>query len=230
ENWMFQSMELHSVCRALMSFSRCLPTVTWLLSIFPDLCTTDTQVQDEIVNLHNDLRRSVNPPAQDMLQMEIATALQTWVDGCSLAHGLPSSPGGEPLLCFFSKTWTTVIKAWYDEVENYKYPNGSTNGKEVGHYTQVIWNSSYRVGCAMAMCPQDNVYFYACRYFRAGNVRTWPPYTEGPWCGLCPDNCHDKLCNYLETRLISRGRLGDISVTTGDSSLQLVSRPFVCAQ
>lgn len=33
--------------------------------------------------------------------------------------------------------WTAVVNAWHSEVANYLYPNGSTNAKTVGHYTQV---------------------------------------------------------------------------------------------
>lgn len=172
--------------------------------VLQDVCTDNSHVQEEIVNLHNDLRRSVSPPAQDMLQMswsdDIKDIMQTWVDKCKLTHGPPSTREikgyemGENL--FYSSTqlsWTAVIKAWHNEVQNYKYPKGSTNGEEVGHYTQVIWNSSYKVGCAMAVCP-NNIYFYGCQYYRAGNFWTWRPYTEGSWCGLCPDNCVNKLC------------------------------------
>lgn len=172
--------------------------------VLQDVCTDNSQVQEEIVNFHNELRRSVSPSAQDMLQMswsdDIKASMQTWVDKCKLAHGLPSTRElngyemGENL--FYSSTlqsWTAVIKAWHSEVQNYQYPKGSTNGQEVGHYTQVIWNSSYRVGCAMAVCP-NNIYFYGCQYYRAGNFRTWRPYTNGSWCEMCPNNCVNKLC------------------------------------
>ncbi|KAK7886006.1 hypothetical protein WMY93_025627 [Mugilogobius chulae] len=90
-------------------------------------------------------------------------------------------------------SWESVITAWHDEVENFEYPATSINGKPIGHYTQVIWNSSNRVGCAMALCPGD-IYFYGCRYYRAGNFRGWKPYTKGESCGMCPDNCVNKLC------------------------------------
>lgn len=172
--------------------------------VLQDVCTERGQVQEEIVSLHNQLRRSVSPSAQDMLQMswsdDIKASMQTWVDKCKMAHGPPSTrlingyEMGENL--FYSSTqlsWTAVITAWHNEVQNYQYPTGSTNGKEVGHYTQVIWNSSYKVGCAMAVCP-NNIYFYGCQYYRAGNFRGWNPYTEGSRCGMCPSNCVNKLC------------------------------------
>jgi len=34
-------------------------------------------------------------------------------------------------------SWTDAITGWHAEVSHYLYPTGSTNGKPVGHYTQV---------------------------------------------------------------------------------------------
>ncbi|KAM7421481.1 hypothetical protein PAMA_015562 [Pampus argenteus] len=169
-----------------------------------DICTENTEVQDEIVDVHNEFRRAVQPTASDMLSMsyseELADTIQTWVDHCIIGHGPVSSRMingyqlGENL--FYSTkiySWTDVISAWHSEVENYKYPNGSMNGKEVGHYVQVVWNSSYKVGCGVALCPND-IYFYGCHYYRAGNFHGWPPYKVGPPCASCPNNCVDNLC------------------------------------
>lgn len=34
-------------------------------------------------------------------------------------------------------SWSSVIQNWYSEVNDWKYGVGSTNGKDVGHFTQV---------------------------------------------------------------------------------------------
>ncbi|XP_072316849.1 cysteine-rich venom protein pseudecin [Eucyclogobius newberryi] len=174
------------------------------------MCTVDAH--DEIVNTHNEFRRNVRPPAQDMLQMswsdDIAETVQSWVDGCVLRHAEPLERTldgyelGENL--FYSNNqadWASVVSAWHDEVHNFRYPDKSKNGKPIGHYTQVIWNTSYKVGCAMTLCPK--FYYYGCRYSRGGNVISLPPYKAGKSCGMCPDHCVDKLCTnpcpYLNT-------------------------------
>uniref|UniRef100_A0A4W6BKP6 ShKT domain-containing protein n=1 Tax=Lates calcarifer TaxID=8187 RepID=A0A4W6BKP6_LATCA len=169
-----------------------------------DVCPENTTVQAEIVDVHNAFRRAVQPTASNMLKMsyseEVAASAQAWVDKCILAHGAPSTRKlngyelGENL--FYSSSpysWTDVINAWHSEVSHYLYPNGSTNSQAIGHYTQVVWNSSYRVGCGMTLCP-NNIYFYGCHYYRAGNFRRWPPYKAGPTCASCPNACEDKLC------------------------------------
>ncbi|KAF0031783.1 hypothetical protein F2P81_016338 [Scophthalmus maximus] len=90
--------------------------------------------------------------------------------GCASLQRLHLEAGyelGENL--FYSSSpypWTDVVGAWHSEVSHYLYPNGSTNGGTIGHYTQVVWNSSYRVGCGMTLCP-NNIYFYGCHYYRA---------------------------------------------------------------
>ncbi|KAI9999834.1 hypothetical protein NQD34_011677, partial [Periophthalmus magnuspinnatus] len=133
--------------RACLAASRAHCLTCTLLS--PDLCTNKTEVQNEIVDLHNQFRRNVQPAAQDMLQMswsdEITAGSQTWVDGCTLRHAAPSTRlleagyrlGENMYFSSRSNNWNSIITTWFNEVENFKYPNGSTNGKETKHYTQV---------------------------------------------------------------------------------------------
>ncbi|KAF7226589.1 cysteine-rich venom protein-like [Nothobranchius furzeri] len=171
--------------------------------IVADVCPENTMVQAEIVDVHNDFRRAVDPSAADMLMMtyseELAEHAQAWVNNCTMKHGPPSArmidgyEVGENL--FFSPSptsWKSVINAWYDEKSHYVYPNGSRDGTRINHYTQLIWNSSYRVGCGLNLC--NSTYFYDCRYYRAGNFKRWPPYKLGKPCASCPNNCVDNLC------------------------------------
>jgi len=50
-----------------------------------------------------------------------------------------------------------------------RFPDVSTTGSvwHVGHYTQIIWPSSQRVGCATASNRSND--FLVCRYLPAGN-------------------------------------------------------------
>ena len=46
-----------------------------------------------------------------------------------------------------------------------------------GHYTQVVWRSSVRIGCAIVDCP--NVTFHStvlCDYSPGGNIQGQKPY------------------------------------------------------
>uniref|UniRef100_A0A8C9TJJ7 SCP domain-containing protein n=1 Tax=Scleropages formosus TaxID=113540 RepID=A0A8C9TJJ7_SCLFO len=149
-----------------------------LTEISPENAT----VQQQIVDLHNAFRRAVEPTASNMLMMswseEVAASAQKWV---TLIRSLfvllfifIDYQCGENLFLSDSiMAWSDVVGAWHSEVKNYQYPSGSKNGGQIGHYTQVT---------VTAAC---------CR----GNFRGVPPYTAGPPCGECPNNCEDKLCS-----------------------------------
>ncbi|KAL0482005.1 pathogenesis-related protein [Acrasis kona] len=67
------------------------------------------------------------------------------------------------------------------EASEKKYYHYSTNscepGQKCGHYTQVVWSDSKKVGCARVSCggPRDG-YNILCNYYPAGNVRGRKPY------------------------------------------------------
>lgn len=66
-----------------------------------------------------------------------------------------------------------MIRHWVDERRLFNgapVPNSSTTGRfgDVGHYTQIIWSRTHRVGCAFASNARDD--FLVCRYMPAGNV------------------------------------------------------------
>jgi hypothetical protein len=50
------------------------------------------------------------------------------------------------------------------------FPNNSRTGswEDVGHYTQMIWPSTQRVGCALA--SSGRIDYLVCRYATAGNM------------------------------------------------------------
>lgn len=61
-----------------------------------------------------------------------------------------------------------AVQMWYDEKANYNEPRWSMN---TGHFTQVIWKDSKRVGCASKQAKSKRVYV-ACEYDPAGNINT----------------------------------------------------------
>ena len=51
-----------------------------------------------------------------------------------------------------------------------RFPDVSRSGdwEDVGHYTQIVWPTTQRVGCAIASNEEDD--YLVCRYLPAGNV------------------------------------------------------------
>ncbi|XP_075951235.1 cysteine-rich venom protein TEL1-like [Anarhichas minor] len=160
----------------------------------------------KIVNKHNQLRRGVQPTASNMLEMswssEAAANAQRWANTCSMNHSpesnrvISTSGCGENLYMSSQQdSWNDAIQDWYDEVKDWRYGVGSTNGGVIGHFTQVVWYRSNKVGCAVAYCPNSSYkYFYVCQYCPPGNLQYSRPYTTGPSCGDCRNACNKKLC------------------------------------
>ncbi|XP_060576531.1 venom allergen 5-like [Ruditapes philippinarum] len=170
-----------------------------------------------IVSEHNKYRKDVNPPATDMLRMtwdaEVALVAQAWAETCSFGHdetqnrNIPGRLSAGQNIGKGYKTWEAAIKAWNDEVKDFTY-NGKNAFHKVGHYTQLVWATSSKIGCGMADCGGTN--FHVCNYSPAGNFDINKPYKSGKNCGAC-GNCKDKLCDCGE-KVCENG--GDIDTNT----------------
>jgi len=68
-----------------------------------------------------------------------------------------------------------VFQAWAVEENYYDYSsNTCMPGKDCGHFTQIVWGETQKVGCAMAICP-DMSQIWACNYSPRGNyIGEWP--------------------------------------------------------
>ncbi|XP_078506073.1 cysteine-rich secretory protein 2-like [Lissotriton helveticus] len=176
-------------------------------SLDPKLLTDNADVQRAICDKHNELRRSVNPTASDMQKVEWsneATATAKKVAAkCVFKHSskeertISTSICGENLAKAggISLSWGGCIQVWFDEAKDFKYGTGAAReGAAVGHYTQVVWSKTARIGCAVQQCP--DFVLYVCHYAPEGNIGKviTKPYEQGIPCGKCPNNCENKLC------------------------------------
>ncbi|XP_033888200.3 GLIPR1-like protein 1 [Acipenser ruthenus] len=174
----------------------------------------------DCVTVHNQLRSQVNPPASDMLYMTwdeaLAKTAKAWARTCQFSHNIYLKQAGKVHPTFTpvgeniwvgapSSTFSVsaAIEKWYDEVKDYRY-NDRSCSRVCGHYTQVVWAKSYKVGCAVHICPSGITGFntnsipdptiFVCNYGDAGNFPTHP-YSSGPECRNCPgETCENKLC------------------------------------
>jgi hypothetical protein len=77
-----------------------------------------------------------------------------------------------------SFTPEAMVNGWIEEKRYFKpgpFPNNSKTGQvtDVGHYTQLVWSRSTRVGCAVAQSRVEDI--LVCRYSAAGNVHGQEP-------------------------------------------------------
>nr|XP_056712688.1 cysteine-rich venom protein latisemin-like [Euleptes europaea] len=172
------------------------------------LSTDRADQQKEITNKHNALRRSVKPSASNMLRMEWSPAAaenaKRWAQQCNQNHS-PSDKRtvngigcGENLyMSTAPNSWSKAIDAWFSEVKDFRYGQGSVTGAQTGHYTQLTWYRSYLLGCAVAHCPRSRfAYYFVCHYCPAGNIigSINKPYKSGRPCADCPNACDNGLC------------------------------------
>ena len=115
---------------------------------------------------------------------ELARFAQAWADklarkGCRLQHRPPTGADkqryGENIFSMSgdSPSADAVVDEWAAEVKNYDPKTHRCKGV-CGHYTQVVWRKSLRVGCGMATCGATEV--WVCNYDPAGNWDGERPY------------------------------------------------------
>ena len=178
-------------------------TSVLFLSGFKELKTSNNSTiessvlikQDIFLSLqvHNDARKEVgvselswsNSLAEDALLWAKNLALKDDMyhssnesrpgQGENLSYSYRSSNGNPT----FSETpGKDASSAWYNEIKDYTYAEiGSSKNANVviGHYTQMIWNTTTEVGMARAISTSGSVYVVA-RYSPQGNWIGRQPY------------------------------------------------------
>ncbi|CAJ1936224.1 unnamed protein product [Sphenostylis stenocarpa] len=92
---------------------------------------------------------------------------------CQLEHS--HGPYGENLAVSTGDiNCALAVRLWVDEKRFYDYSTNSCDGV-CGHYTQVVWRNTLRVGCAKVACD-DGGTFIGCNYDPPGNYIGERPY------------------------------------------------------
>ncbi|NXF52090.1 CRLD1 protein, partial [Oceanites oceanicus] len=183
---------------------------------------TDSDMQS-ILDLHNKLRGQVYPPASNMEYM--GDTSKYWCNLFSVReqyfwpHTAFLFPGKSHSSFYsFPKEYrppTFHVQAWYDEVRDFTYPYPHEcnpycpyrcSGPVCTHYTQVVWATSSRIGCAINLCHNMNIWgqiwpkavYLVCNYSPKGNWWGHAPYKPGRPCSACPPSfgggCRENLC------------------------------------
>ncbi|XP_077626312.1 GLIPR1-like protein 2 [Crocuta crocuta] len=170
---------------------------------------------NEYVNLHNELRGNVIPRGSDLRFMTWDVALsrtaRAWGKKCSREHNPhlkeqsmahPKFNGiGENIWIGFENEFTAsiAIRSWYKENKRYHIENDSCSS-DCSHYKQLVWNTSYKIGCAVTPCARvgniRRAAVFICNYAPGGSLSR-RPYTPGIVCAQCSryDRCTDFLCS-----------------------------------
>ncbi len=135
---------------------------------------TCEEIKDAL-NRIKQIRAEVGLPPLEW-DCQLAEAAQRWAEYLA-EHGLfehePNSPYGENLYMVYGSIPTLVeaIEDWYEEKKNFKLgADWCKNFQEVGHYTQLVWKDTTKIGCGMAKYKGKNAYVIVCKFYPPGNI------------------------------------------------------------
>lgn len=136
-----------------------------------------------ILDAHNRARAAhCAPPLQ--WSPELAATAQRWAStlaqrGCALEHS--AGPLGENLAAGTpgSMTPERAVDMWMQERAGYDFRGGGFS-METGHFTQVVWKGTQRLGCASVTCARMQV--WVCNYDPPGNMQGDFQRNVGPTC------------------------------------------------
>jgi len=187
---------------------------------------TDAQIT-QALQAHNNARATAgNNDASNMVALEwdddLARRSQDWAELCKWGHDLMTSCDGDTVgqnlamsgggpsdlsavdVSSYVEDWDSE-KQFYD-ISDQSCKNATGHSQVCGHYTQVVWAETTKVGCGIAKCSSvtngfNNAVVFACDYSPAGNFIGKMPYTVGTPCSNCPDAlpvggwmCNNQMC------------------------------------
>ncbi|XP_074310357.1 pathogenesis-related protein 1A-like [Silene latifolia] len=97
---------------------------------------------------------------------------------CNLVHSATEDYGENIAVGYgYSNGFTGVdaVNLWVAEKPHYDYYSNTCKNGECGHYTQVVWRDTVRLGCARVTCKNGGV-FVTCNYDPPGNYEGEKPY------------------------------------------------------
>nr|AWX94595.1 pathogensis-related protein 1 [Panax notoginseng] len=134
----------------------------------------------DYLNAHNAARAQVRvgPMRWDTTVAAYAqNYANTLISSCRLVHSSGSGYGENLAYGFPTLTGTAAVDLWVKEKPYYDYDSNSCIGGVCGHYTQVVWQTSNRLGCGRARCNNGG-YIVSCNYAPPGNIIGRRPYVR----------------------------------------------------
>ncbi|KAJ1701713.1 hypothetical protein LUZ63_001492 [Rhynchospora breviuscula] len=141
-------------------------------------CLAQNSPQD-YMNAHNKARAAVGVGGvswDSTVQAYAQSYANKRKGDCKLIHS--GGPYGENLFWGWGKDYSGIdaVDNWVSEKQYYNYnTNTCASGKVCGHYTQVVWRSTTKIGCAKVVCDNNAGIFIICSYNPPGNYPgVWP--------------------------------------------------------
>lgn len=168
--------------------------ILWVFLLCSTFAAAEGIDSAAIVSSHNKWRTQVGV-GKLSYSPELAQSAQAWANSlkhsndCKMRHSDPDGKYGENLYWASAMLWSdgrrelrklasaTAVDSWGSEKLDYNYAKNSCKpGKMCGHYTQMVWKDTNKVGCAMAVCEDSKDQVWVCQYQPAGNWVGRKPY------------------------------------------------------
>ncbi|CAF2137313.1 unnamed protein product [Brassica rapa] len=134
----------------------------------------------QFLDPHNAIRSRLGLPPL-VWDGKLASYATWWANqrryDCSMTHS--TGPYGENLFWGSGSSWAPgfVVHSWVVEGSSYNYNTNSCDGSGMcGHYTQIVWRDTKRLGCASVVCENGAGVFITCNYDPPGNYVGEKPY------------------------------------------------------
>lgn len=158
----------------------------------------------DCLKAHNEVRAKANngeyfgqpkatPPLIPLVwDIELAESAKASAQRCVWQHSSDRENIGENLYSATGKSATIfdAVSSWAEEHKDYNFETREClDGRQCGHYTQLVWQDTVQVGCAACVCSPlrdrkgNELFkgfaestFIVCHYRPAGNYRGHTPY------------------------------------------------------
>jgi len=133
-----------------------------------------------LVEQHNYWRAQVGAP-ELVWDDHLAKYAQEWANhlkknGFDMEHR-DETPYGENIYWTSAPVDATdIVDSWAAERKQYRYGKFTAAQLNCGHYTQVVWDTTTKVGCGMATDGEQQI--WVCNYDPAGNMLGEYPYKK----------------------------------------------------
>ena len=134
---------------------------------------------NDVIQRHNYWRADVGVGeieySDELAEVAFAWAQQLKEKGCAFEHS--GNQYGENLFKGTKGYYTAAdaIDSWASEKQYYNYDkNKCKSGEMCGHYTQIVWKNTTKVGCAQIEC--NGMITWVCNYDPPGNYVGEKPY------------------------------------------------------
>lgn len=127
-----------------------------------------TPLQQQILSEHNKYRALHHAPNL-VWDDKLAGYAENYASQCKFAHS--HGRYGENLATGYPSI-NKSVKVWYDENKQYSYSRPGFS-MSTGHFTQLVWKGSKKLGCAYVGCFGKNGTpgkYLVCEYSPAGNI------------------------------------------------------------